>query len=698
MPANAQIKITYPLERAVFQRDNGNKATLSIGGYYSQAIDKVEARLVPVIQGQGQAVDWTLIQSNPANGMFFGKITGFGGWYTLEVRGMKGNVQVGRDALSRLGIGEVFLIAGDSNAEGLPNYNAPASNDDRVNTISYNNRATNSLNDPINTSFTRITATGIIGPRGQGAWCWGALGDRLAAKLNVPILFMNVAWAGTSVRNWGDSFNVGPLFSNPVTGENLPIGMPYGNLKTVIKYFGNMLGLRAVLWQQNEGDVHLNTTSAEYQSKLQYLINLARGESRGEGGLNDYLYVPWLIARTSRMTQWYNPSQSVSPQLIEAQNQIISTNFNKIYPGPITDNIQVPRPDGLHFQGEGLNLLARAWDDVMLPQFFAASVPILPKSAVAITVRCNTNNSSLTLSAPAGYASYRWQDGVVGQNYTANGPGTYQVLMKDANGSTIFTPPLVITESLAPITPIISPAGDQLVCADSTLALSVNVPLNNNVIWGTGETTKAIRVGKDGSYTARAVNMFGCSSAASAPVNIKTLSMKAPAIYQSGPYSVAAKPDTIIYLSKGSTVQNIVWDWRQGTTALAYKNQFLKVVQNGDYSARVRVTFESAGSATRVCPSPYTTVFKYQLPTQDDGLIIYPNPNRTGQVAIETLRDLTNVEIVITNASGQIVFEHKMPFLNERTVVSLVNLKEGKYLFRLMSAGFSQTKKLIIDY
>jgi Carbohydrate esterase, sialic acid-specific acetylesterase/Secretion system C-terminal sorting domain len=696
-----QIKVTLPMERAIFQRDNGNKAFFNIGGYYTQPIDKVEARLIPVIQGQGIGTDWVVIQTNPKNGVFFGRLSASGGWYTLEVRGSLGTNIIARDAVSRMGVGEVFLIAGDSNAEGIYNYNAPASTDDRVNCITSSNRETTSTADPAAITIGRITTDGVIGPRGRGAWCWGALGDRLAFKLNVPILFMNIAWEGTSLKNWTDSAtNPSGITTSPINSFGYPPGYPYNNFKIAMRYYANTLGLRAVLWQQHEGDVHSNTTAANYQNSLQLLINLVRGEIQGSGGANDYLYVPFLITRTSRMTQWYNPSQNLSPQIIQAQNSIINTIFNKIYPGPEVDNIQVPRPDGVHFQGTGLGDLARAWDDVMLPQFFAATVPLLPKPSASITVTCSADNSSLQLQAPPGYTSYKWQNGNISANFTATTIGTYNVTMKDALGATVQTPPITISEGIQPTVPVISPNGEQLVCIDSTLALNVNVSASNSVLWSDGQIGTTARMKKDGSYSAKIVNMWGCSSFNSAPVTVKTLVMKNPIIEQSGPYSLTAKPDSVIFKFKDVTVKNIFWDWRQGTRDLSTKNEFLKVTQDALYSTRLRVNFESAkvGGSARTCPTAFSTAFKYTLPATDEGVIIFPNPNRTGNVTLETLRDLTNVEIIITDLLGQVVFEYKIPLLDERKTISLVNLREGSYLFRLKSSGFNQTKRFIIDY
>ena len=202
--AEAQIKITSPSDRAIYQRDITGLTTISISGTYSQPVDRVEVRAVPVIPGQGEMTQWSVLQDKVSGGVFQGTLRLRGGWYTLEVRGLLDGTIVGRDVVSRMGVGEVFLISGQSNAQGLFESPGPAANDDRVNYIAYDNTI-NSLFDPPTPTFAHLESNVTIGPRGKSAWCWGILGDLLVRKLNVPVLFINTAWEGTTVRNWAES-------------------------------------------------------------------------------------------------------------------------------------------------------------------------------------------------------------------------------------------------------------------------------------------------------------------------------------------------------------------------------------------------------------------------------------------------------------------------------------------------------------
>ncbi|MFN4146451.1 MAG: sialate O-acetylesterase [Runella sp.] len=685
--AQVPIKITFPTERAVFQRNNANQATISVGGYFTQPVDRIEARLVPVLPGQGQATDWTLIQTNPRGGTFLGSIVGRGGWYTLEVRAFNRGTQIGRDAIGRMGVGEVFVVAGQSNAEGIFNYGAPAPTEDRVNAVVWDNRNSDRTQNPT-LSFTQMTAEMVLSPRGRSAWCWGALGDLLVRKLNVPVLFINAAWFDTSTQNWLDS-----AFGRPVAnriGGFLPLGMPYDNLKASLQYYGSILGMRAVLWLQGENDAAAGVSREAYQNALQGLVNVARND-QGDALSS----VPWVLSRTSRVQNFPFTSQAI----IDAQNAVINIPFNKCYAGPMTDNIQVPRPDGVHFQGQGLVDLANAWNNSLPPSFFATVVPVMARQLLPVTVTCNTPSVSANVRAPAGFASYIWSTGETTQTITISNPGTYQVTMKDNAGNTFLTAPFTLLEPVRPPTPVIVPSGEQIICADSSIRLSVNVSAANEVTWNTGNVGNSITVNRAGSYTASITNIFGCTSSTSAATTIKTLSIKAPQVLQSGPYSVRALVDSTIFGFTDTRVARIVYDWQQGGRVLPFNSSAIKVTEVGSFSARSRVTFVAkSGGSERTCVSPFSQAVLYQPSAKDDGLIVYANPTTTGWIALETLQDLTNVEIIVVSLAGQIVYQEKMEALTFRKDINLSYLAEGEYIIKLTASTFNQSRRFIIDY
>ena len=350
-----QINLNMPVNRSVFQRVN-NKASIQIGGTISTNYTELQAKL-EVING-GTAIEWITLKTNLSPGIFRMELPNVdAGWYTLKVRGLQNGLEFGSIAeISKVGVGEVFIIAGQSNAQGgrppdaaFPSTTFYGANDDRVNCINYfENSASNEFPFPI---ISKIAAETDIAPRGRASWCYALLGDLIAQNWNVPVLFFNAATGDTNAQNWSDSAEGIPYYYYDRYIED---GTPYIYLKKTLEYYGKIYGVRSVLWHQGESDIF---QFDEYPEKpINYVNNITKiiNKSRENIGGN----ISWLIARVSRMADW------TSIGLIQTQYNIGSTpNFNT-FVGPETDNIQpgsIYRDGGVHFRAEGFIELANAW-------------------------------------------------------------------------------------------------------------------------------------------------------------------------------------------------------------------------------------------------------------------------------------------------------------------------------------------------
>jgi hypothetical protein len=303
--------------------------------------------------------------------------------------------------------------------------------------------------------------------------------------------------------------------------------------------------------------------------------------------------------------------------------------------------------------------------------------------------------------------------------------------MKDNAGNTYLTPPIVVTENVEPPVPVITPNGEQVICADSSLLLMVNVSAINRVTWSNFFEGRTISVKTPGQYTARLTNIYGCTSATSAPVTLRTIQLQAPTVTQSSPFSIQATPDAQVFRVSDFKVTNIVWNWRKNGVPINNPNtsslKLLNTNQDGLYSARSLVTFQSITSSDikRSCLSPFTPdnqsvpfrfgyiarrdssqvspTFEYELVgdgevLNDNFWMVYPNPSRSGLVAIEALKDLTNVSITVSSLTGQIVYSEKLSTLSVRKVIDLSHFPEGVYVVKLSSSTLTASKRIIIDY
>lgn len=454
----AQITITFPMEKAVFQRNNSNQANIYIAGNYTSTINTVEARLKNA-SNDNVVVDWTVFSNNPNNGIFNGYLSNVsGGWYKLEIRGKLNGTQVGTATLNRVGVGEVFILAGQSNTQGLEGDNGEVgASDERVlshNEISWFDSGTSQCDSkfPNYPSLSQIFSSGgsrsYLSKTGLNPWCYGKLGDNLVSRLGVPVVFFNAGAYATSSLNWKESSDGATTYSHY---SNLPYcnvaGAPYNGLKRILNYYASVFGVRAVLWHQGETDNFAGISGSNYLSNVNYVINKSRSHTGNT--------IPWMISKATVFDKNAN-SGSGNPNsgIINAQLNLANSS-NQVFSGPSTDDLLGSyRSDAVHLYGGGLIELANRWDASLSNDFFNASNPIAAKALPIVNVGCHST-TELRLTAPSGYSAYKWVRTDTGnEDYedTAESTsqmidrssGTYRCYLTDNQGNITFTQPVTV--------------------------------------------------------------------------------------------------------------------------------------------------------------------------------------------------------------------------------------------------------------
>jgi hypothetical protein len=570
-PVFAQISITHPVERMIFQRNNSNQANINIAGTYYSDIDRVEARVVAINGGTTTA--WTVIQNNPNNGYFYGTLTASGGWYSLEVKAYKNNTLIDTKTLQKVGVGEVFAIAGQSNAQGGAGVSTPAT-DDRVNSVNYSDNLTSYNRLPI--GFSKMVGdSGKIGPFHYVPWAWGKLGDLLASRLGVPILFYGAGHGGTSSNDWSKSAQGLPY--NGESWKRQDLGAPYRALENSVAYYGSLTGLRGVLWHQGESDAE--TFFVPYYENVREVINKTRENS-------EQTSLAWIIARVSR-----NPDTHDGP--IIGQNTLIS-GFNNdpsyppvpnVFAGPNTDMIygSQNRTDGIHFDTyAGQIEFANAWDASLDNTFFANSTPLMASPLLAVTLNCNLNTPTtpISLSVGSGFSKYAWsnrQNTVsesIGYNYngccqfTNIPPAGYENLnwrtldslssvtvsaarvaanVRKASRKVLFSPIIDLSVFTLPTTPTFTASATQ-VRPNASLTLT-GANCNGSYLWSTNATTNPLTFTPvaTAAYSVQCKTL-NCISPASSPQSVIVSSCFPNSLSLNGSVSGAESP----YASKQS--------------------------------------------------------------------------------------------------------------------------------------------------
>lgn len=468
----AQIKIRYPENRFIFQRNNNNQAEVPVVLQFEKPVQKIEIRAIArsMHSPQGTTTDWSRVQISSQSNICYTKITLQGGWYDLIVRAYDGLNLIGMDTLKRIGVGEVFIVAGQSNATGdneLRNQNifGPSATDDRVETINYFNGETTTYGStkypyPI---ISQIDSTYRLAPFGNSAWCWGVLGDSLAKKLNVPILFFNSGWSGSGIGSWLDSAEDSTAAPNDFI--TYPRGLPYGNLRGSIRFYAAQFGLRAILWHQGETDNLYQTDRNTYGRKLKKLIEKTREHS-------NHANLAWVVARATRFRGLNIPYSRIWEPVIEAQNDVLGINglgqsnyTSDTFIGPATDSLIGPAIrtiDSVHFQGKGIVKLAQAWNFHLDNLFFSTSTPMLSRDLPLVSSACATITSAkYTLNNPSLYPIIEWSSDAESKNVISNSSSLIltqntgaRVRVRDSQDRELFGPFLYTPNNFSGLFPL----------------------------------------------------------------------------------------------------------------------------------------------------------------------------------------------------------------------------------------------------
>ncbi len=281
-----------------------------------------EARVVIQPQAFGRPVDWTVLAATSQNKLHRAVLrVPAGGWYRLELRCRTDGKATRELSQEPFGVGEVFLIAGQSYAVGANDEILKATEPQRrVAAFNWRDDAWQVCDDPVPHA----------GPKGS---IWPPLGDLLVPLLRVPVGFVNAAVGGTSTRQWAVD---GPLFANLVAAGK----------KT--KRF------RCVLWQQGESDVIEDTSQAVYVERLVEI----RRQAMSAWGQD----VAWLPAKsTLHPTVYHMPEREERIRAAIGELWMLPG----FRPGPDTDVLDGENRGGhdtmRHFSGIGQRRAAQLW-------------------------------------------------------------------------------------------------------------------------------------------------------------------------------------------------------------------------------------------------------------------------------------------------------------------------------------------------
>lgn len=350
--AEPTLTLKSPTARAVLQRETANAGRVQVvGEVQSDTTLSVEIRLdggdwkpVPTLKNPG-----TILFQSFSQTLELPK-----GTHTLEARAVRNGQTLASVPKVQFGIGEVFVVTGQSNSANHGAVKTKATSD-QVFTLTPK-------------GDWQPCADPQPGASGGGGSFMPALGDELQKRLGVPIGFIPCGIGATSVREWLPS---GVPFPNPPTivsrvrktadGQWESDGKAYAML---VKRLEAVPSFRAVLWHQGESDANQKDATRTLPGKLyaEYLKTLITRTRKDALVLPS---APWFVAQVS----YHGPTDAGSEDIRTAQASLWKNGV--ALEGPDSDALRGPLRDnggqGVHFSGEGLKAHAHAWAEKLVP-------------------------------------------------------------------------------------------------------------------------------------------------------------------------------------------------------------------------------------------------------------------------------------------------------------------------------------------
>jgi Carbohydrate esterase, sialic acid-specific acetylesterase len=336
-----------PVNWQVSQRRSADAGSIRIEGK-KHAEDSLEWRLINPVSGQAVNGAWTALPHCDGVADFSEEVTApAGGWYRLQVRTVRNGTTIDGATVEHVGVGEVFLIAGQSNSA---NYGSEKEQPKSGLISSLDGRSWRPADDP------------QPGTGGTGGSFIPAFGDAMAQQFHVPIGIVATGVGSTSVREWlpkGTEVN-----RLTTTGRGLDETSP-GHWQANGKLFDKLVlrldalgphGCRAILWHQGESDAGQARGGAPADRQIsgedyaRYMKTLVEASRRAA-----HWPVPWFTAQAT----YHSERDPADEEFRTAQKLLWQSKLT--FEGPDTDALGPEFRQGVHFNARGLQQHGQLW-------------------------------------------------------------------------------------------------------------------------------------------------------------------------------------------------------------------------------------------------------------------------------------------------------------------------------------------------
>ncbi|CAN5444354.1 hypothetical protein BH09BAC3_BH09BAC3_30710 [soil metagenome] len=208
-----------------------------------------------------------------------------------------------------------------------------------------------------------------------------------------------------------------------------------------------------------------------------------------------------------------------------------------------------------------------------------AIVTGLPKPTLNLTGSLQAcEGSSVSLTAPAGFSTYMWSNGLTTQTITVNISGSFTVIVGNGSCLSPASDPFTYSINPRPSKPVITATGGGSLCGSGSVTLSAPAGFTS-YSWSSGQSTQDITVNSIGTFTVMVTNSNGCQSLPSDVFSVTSSTLAKPIISFSG--TTICNAGTIT-LTAPAGFTSYAWSTGETTSAIsAPAGSYTVSVSNG---------------------------------------------------------------------------------------------------------------------
>jgi len=373
--AATAFELAYPTAYTLFQRDSATAGVVRVRGRVPSGRwpKRIEARL--------NGGDWRRVEAQGSAEAFEGRVMFPVGQGFLDVRGVGGAGHGLAARVACVGVGDVFVIAGQSNADGRGNQWARLDPANPYVGVKFRKGVWSEGSDPAANDGDTSGSP------------WPIVFNSVIQERKVPVGYINAAVGSTVVKQWRRGSG------DPKKGG---AGSMYVGMRERIRAATDgSMKFRAVLYHQGENDLTRHNGLSVQGDYTAYKDNLMAMVSE----YGDDFKVPVLVGQITNL----GGDRQKNDAIRQAQQEVWDEHPHAL-PGAVTYDI---RPtDGVHYRDEtGMRVYAGRWSAAILSGVYGREERASPKW---VSLR-KTGGRRLTITCDQPLAMAAW-DGRAGTN------------------------------------------------------------------------------------------------------------------------------------------------------------------------------------------------------------------------------------------------------------------------------------------